>query len=82
MDTDLLMQFMQYLLGVIPGDIAANIISFVTVVVTACTLVLRFWKEPEPSSKWHKLWQVLHLLASFKKSDTVKEEEKNADKTS
>lgn len=81
-NTDLLMQLFQYCLGMIPGDIAVNIISIVTVVVTVCTLVLRFWKEPEQISKWHRLWQALHLLASFKKSGTVKEEEKNADKTS
>lgn len=80
-NTDLLMQLFQYCLGMIPGDIAANIISIVTVVVTVCTLVVRFWKEPKLSSKRHKLWQVLHLLASFKKADNAKEGS-NADKTS
>lgn len=79
--TDLLMQLFQYCLGMIPGDIAGNIVSIVTVVVTVCTFIIRFWKEPKLSSKRHKLWKVLHLLASFKKADNAKEAS-NADKTS
>ncbi|CAI3945867.1 unnamed protein product [Commensalibacter papalotli (ex Botero et al. 2024)] len=73
MDTDLITQIMQYLMGVIPGDIAGNIVAVVTAIVTLCTLMMRFWKEPEMTSKWHSLWQVIHVLASFKKPDEIKE---------
>ncbi|EUK18807.1 hypothetical protein [Commensalibacter papalotli (ex Servin-Garciduenas et al. 2014)] len=73
MNTDLLLQGFQYVLGVIPGDIAGNIVAVVTAIVTLCTLMMRFWKEPEMTSKWHSLWQVIHVLASFKKPDEIKE---------
>lgn len=77
-NTDLLMQLFQYCLGMIPGDIAANIISIVTVVVTVCTLVLRFWKEPQSTSRFYNLWKIIHVLASFKRATpTVKGESKN-----
>lgn len=72
MDTDLLTQFLQYLLGMIPGDVAANIITVVTALVTICTLIIRFWQEPDQSSKWHNLWKLIHILASFKKIDDIK----------
>ncbi|WP_245527844.1 hypothetical protein, partial [Commensalibacter intestini] len=76
--TDLLMQMFQYCLGMIPGDIAANIISIVTVVVTVCTLVLRFWKEPQSTSKLYKVWKIIHVLASFKRATpTIKGEIKD-----
>lgn len=72
-NTDLLMQLFQYILGIIPGDVAGNIVSAVTVIVTVCTLIMRFWKEPTQDGIIHKLWQFLHVLASFKKPDEVKE---------
>ncbi|CAI3931729.1 hypothetical protein [Commensalibacter papalotli (ex Botero et al. 2024)] len=72
-NTDLLMQLFQYVMGIIPGDITGNIVSAVTVIVTVCTLIMRFWKEPAQDRKSHKLWQFLHVLASFKKPDEVKE---------
>lgn len=78
--TDLLMQIFQYVLGVVPGDVAGNIISIATVIVTICTLIIRFWKEPQKENKLHKLWQIFHLLASFKKSDKVVREKDNVDK--
>lgn len=81
-NTDLLMQIFQYVLGVVPGDVAGNIISIVTVIVTICTLIMRFWKEPIKESKLHKLWQFFHLLASFRKSDKVMKEKSNVDKVS
>lgn len=74
-NSDLLMQAFQYVLGVIPGDIAGNIVSVVTVIVTICTLIIRFWKEPNKGSKSYKLWQLLHVLASFKRANKVKEKE-------
>lgn len=80
--TDLLVQIFQYVLGVVPGDVAGNIISIATVIVTICTLIIRFWKEPTKESKQHKLWQFFHLLASFKKSDKVVKEKGDVDKVS
>ncbi|MDI2091702.1 hypothetical protein [Commensalibacter oyaizuii] len=77
MDTDLLTQVLQYLLGVIPGDIAGNIVAVITAIVTLCTLVIRFWKEPNPTSKRHKVWKVVHVLASFKTPTVTKKEEDN-----
>lgn len=72
-NTDLLMQMFQYVLGVIPGDIAANIVAVFTTIVTTCTLIIRFCKEPDKDSKGYKLWQLLHVLASFKRPNKVKE---------
>lgn len=65
---DFLTQFLQYILGVLPGDIASNLIAAITALVTLCTLIIRFWKEPETTSKLYKLWKLLHILASFKKA--------------
>lgn len=76
---DLLMQMLQYFLGMIPGDIAANIISIVMVVVTVCTLVVRFWKEPQLTSKLYKVWKIIYVLASFKRATpTIKGESKDS----
>lgn len=66
--TDFLTQFLQYLLGVIPGDIAGNVIAVITTIVTICTLIMRFWKEPDVTSKAYKLWKLFHVMASFKKA--------------
>ncbi|MDI2113096.1 hypothetical protein [Commensalibacter nepenthis] len=77
---DLMMQVFQYLLGVIPGDIAGNIVAVVTTIVTICTLIIRFWKMPEPSSKLYKLWKLLHVLASFKAPPVSKTESKDGQK--
>lgn len=66
-DIDLLTQFLQYLLGILPGDIAANIITVITALVTICTLIIRFWKEPDQTNKHYKLWKFIYILASFKK---------------
>lgn len=81
-NTDLLMQIFQYVLGVVPGDVAGNIVSIATVIVTICTLIIRFWKEPKKDSKLHKLWQAFHLLASFKKSDKIVKEKGDVNKVS
>ncbi|MDI2112074.1 hypothetical protein [Commensalibacter nepenthis] len=80
MDTDLLMQVFQYLLGVIPGDIAGNIVAVVTAMVTICTLIIRFWKMPEPTSKLYTLWKLFHVLASFKTPSIPKTESKDGQK--
>lgn len=80
MDTDLIMQIFQYLLGVIPGDIAGNIVAVVTTIVTICTLIIRFWKEPETTSKGFKLWKLFHVLASFKTPSISKTESKDGQK--
>ena len=68
MDTDYLTQFLTWMLGALPGDVAGHIVGVVTAVVTLCTLVMRFWKEPQPGTTSHKVWSVVHLLASFKKA--------------
>ncbi|WP_271801752.1 hypothetical protein [Commensalibacter communis] len=73
-------EVLQHLLGVIPGDIAGNIVAVVTAIVTICTLIVRFWKMPEPTSKGYKLWKLLHVLASFKTPTTIKVENKNGQK--
>ncbi|CAI3961468.1 unnamed protein product, partial [Commensalibacter communis] len=80
MHTDLMMEVLQYLLGVISGDIAGNMIAVVTTIVTICTLIIRFWKMPEPTSKGYKLWKLFHVLASFKTPTTIKMENKNGQK--
>lgn len=81
-NTDLLMQMLQYCLGMIPGDIAANVISIVTVVVTVCTFIIRFWKEPQSSDKLYNLWKLIHVLASFKRSTPmIKGESKDGSET-
>lgn len=67
MDADFLTQFMTWALGSLPGDIAANIVVIITGIVTLCTLVMRFWKEPKEGTTAHKIWGILHTLASFKK---------------
>lgn len=66
MDTDLLTQFLQYVLGILPGHIAANTIAIITFFITFCTLILRFWKTPATNSVWYKIWKIIHLLASLK----------------
>lgn len=80
-NTDLIMQIFQYLLGVIPGDIAGNIIAVVTTIVTVCTLIIRFWKEPDQTSKSYQLWKIIHTLASFKAPTLQKVENKDGQKT-
>ncbi|CAI3948099.1 unnamed protein product [Commensalibacter communis] len=80
MDSDLMMQCFQYLLGVIPGDIAGNMIAVVTTIVTICTLIVRFWKIPATTSKGYKLWKVIHTLASFKTPSVSKTENKDGQK--
>ncbi len=67
MDTDYLTQFLTWMLGALPGDIAANLVGIITALVTLCTLVIRFWKEPASGTTAHKVWSVVHLLASFRK---------------
>ena len=68
MDTDYLTQFLTWMLGALPGDVAANLVGGITFVVTFCTVVVRFWKEPASGTIAHKVWTVIHLLASFKKA--------------
>ncbi|CAI3960218.1 unnamed protein product [Commensalibacter communis] len=80
MDTDVMMEVLQYLLGVIPGDIAGNMIAVVTTIVTICTLIVRFWKMPATTSKGYKLWKLFHVLASFKTPSISKTESKNGQK--
>lgn len=67
METDYFDQFLVWMLGNLPGDVAANIIAIVTFIFTSCTLILRFWPEPKSDNTLHKLWSIVHLLASFKK---------------
>lgn len=74
--TEILTQFLQYIIGVMPGDIASDVIAIVTTIVTVCTLVIRFWKEPTSTSGIsYNLWKAFHLLASFKKAVPINKKE-------
>lgn len=64
--TDILTQFLQYCLGVLPGDVASNIVVSLTFTVTLCTFILRFWKEPAQTSRWRWVWKIIHLVAAFR----------------
>lgn len=66
MDTDIFTQIIQGILGVLPSGTTADVLLVLTVIVTLCTLILRFWPEPKVDSKIHWLWSLVHLLASFK----------------
>lgn len=75
MDTnDFLTQAMQYVLGIIPGDMAANVIAAIAFVITLCTLILRFWKEPDQTSKIYWLWKIVHIFAELKRPTAPKKE--------
>lgn len=74
-------QFLQYFLGVIPGDIASDIIALLTTIVTISTLIVKYWKtEPSKDKKFlHFLWRVIKSCSSLKlvkkgKTDDTKED--------
>ena len=64
--TDFLSQALQYFLNILPGNVTFNLIALLTLSVTLCTLVTRFWKEPDNKNRSHKLWSFINFLASFK----------------
>lgn len=66
---DFFTELLQYIINVLPSNTAGDVVAVVTFIVTLCTLVIRFWKEPDPKSGWHKLWSLIHLLASFRLPD-------------
>lgn len=68
MDNDIITQFLIYMLGYLPGNVAAHLIGAITIGVTLCTLILRFWPEPKAGTTAHKIWEIIHLIASFKKA--------------
>lgn len=78
---NVLSQILQLFLGLLPGALAANLITLITIMVTLCTLILRFWKEPSPNSKFYKLWKIIHIIAAFKIPTSTIEEEIRHDKT-
>lgn len=66
MDMASLDQILQYVFGLLPDNVAADMAVILTFIVTLCTLILRFWKEPKVDSKWHGAWKLVHILASFR----------------
>ena len=79
---DFFTELLQYIINVLPSNTAGDVVAIVTFIVTLCTLVIRFWKEPDPKSGWHKLWSFIHLLASFKLPDRqIGTDGKNGDDT-
>ncbi|CAI3956167.1 unnamed protein product [Commensalibacter communis] len=80
MDNDLIVQCFQYLLGIIPGDVAGNIVAVLTTMVTIFTLIMRFWKIPDQASQSHKLWKLIYILASLKTPSVTKVEAKDGQK--
>lgn len=63
--TDFL-QALQYFLNILPGNVTSDLIALLTFSVTLCTLITRFWKEPDNKNRLHKLWSFINFLASFK----------------
>ena len=66
---DFFTELLQYIINVLPSNVAGDVVAVVTFIVTLCTLVIRFWKEPDPKSGLHRLWSIIHLLASFRLPD-------------
>lgn len=66
---DFLQRFYNILSMSCPAIQRVKLSRLVTFIVTLCTLVIRFWKEPDPKSGLHKLWSLIHLLASFRLPD-------------
>ena len=64
--TDFLSQALQYFMNILPGNVTSNLIALLTFSVTLCTLITRFWKEPDNKNRLHKLWSFINFLASFK----------------
>lgn len=64
--TDFLSQALQYFLDILPGNVTSDLIVLLMFSVTLCTLVTRFWKEPDNKNRLHKLWSFINFLASFK----------------
>lgn len=64
--TDFLSQALQYFLDILPGNVTSDLIVLLMFSVTLCTLVTRFWKEPDNKNRLHKLWLFINFLASFK----------------
>ncbi|AYN86426.1 hypothetical protein D9V35_02385 [Commensalibacter melissae] len=64
--TDFLSQALQYFMNILPGNVTFNLIVLLTFNVTLCTLITRFWKEPDNKNRLHKLWSFINFLASFK----------------
>lgn len=63
---DFFTELLQYMVNVLPSNVMGDVMAVVTFIVTLCTLVIRFWKEPDVRSKSYRLWSFIHLLASFK----------------
>lgn len=79
---DFFTELLQYIINVLPSNTAGDVVAVVTFIVTLCTLVIRFWKEPDPKSGLHKLWSLIHLLASFRLPDRqAGKDGKNGDDT-
>lgn len=64
--TDFLSQALQYFLDILPGNVTSDLIVLLMFSVMLCTLVTRFWKEPDNKNRLHKLWSFINFLASFK----------------
>ena len=79
---DFFTELLQYIINVLPSNTAGDVVAVVTFIVTLCTLVIRFWKEPDPKSGLHRLWSFIHLLASFRLPDRqAGKDGKNGDDT-
>lgn len=47
---DFFTELLQYIINVLPSNTAGDVVAVVTFIVTLCTLVIRFWKEPDPKA--------------------------------
>lgn len=64
---DLLTQLLQYLLGVLPGNIASDIIAILSLLMAIGVVVMRFWKtEPDKNNKvLHFIYKAFFYLANL-----------------
>ena len=54
---------MQDVLSMLPAQYARDIVVIVSFLISTCALIARFWRPPNPSSRWVLVWTVVTAIA-------------------
>ncbi|MBY4641700.1 hypothetical protein K6L44_17280 [Gluconacetobacter entanii] len=58
---------LQDVLSLLPTQYAGDVAVIVSFLISTCALIARFWRPPDPASRWVVVWTIVTAVAQARK---------------